>query len=80
MKSTHAKHDPFATQASVATVGGGLALCIILAGCAAKSVGELPLLQETLYQPCSGGAIKECRVWGGNKFRKRYEYCGCREL
>jgi hypothetical protein len=79
MKSTHAKHHPVATLASVAAVGGALALCLIVAGCATKSVGELPLLQETLHRQCSEGAIKECRVWGGNKFSKRYEYCGCRE-
>jgi hypothetical protein len=80
MTSTQSNHYPVASQATVAAIGGALALCFVLAGCATKSAGELPLQQETLYGQCSGRAIKECRVWGGNKFKKRYEYCGCREF
>ena len=44
------------------------------------TVVNMPGLRESLEVNCDGGAIKECRVWGGNKFRKRYEYCGCRDL
>lgn len=56
-----------------------LAAAPFQSSCASKSVGELPLLQETVAAQCPAGAIKECLVWGGNKFRKRYEYCGCWE-
>ncbi|HSD68321.1 MAG TPA: hypothetical protein VLB07_02155 [Woeseiaceae bacterium] len=42
-----------------------------------RSLGEQPHLQETLYKVCPARSIRECRVWGGNKFKKRYEYCGC---
>jgi len=42
-----------------------------------RSLGEPPHLQETLDAVCPPGSIRECLVWGGNKFKKRYEYCGC---
>lgn len=56
-----------------------LALPLVICGCAAQSAGEPPLLQETVGMHCPAGSVKECRVWGGNKFTRRYEYCGCRE-
>jgi hypothetical protein len=45
-----------------------------------RSLGEPPHLQETLEVKCPASSVRECRVWGGNKFEKRYEYCGCRQL
>lgn len=56
-----------------------LALPLVVYGCAAQSAGEPPWLQETVGMHCPAGSVKECRVWGGNKFTRRYEYCGCRE-
>lgn len=58
---------------------GVLLLISLGAGCASHSAGHLPLQQETLAARCPVHAVKECVVSGGNKFRKRYEYCGCRE-
>jgi hypothetical protein len=64
---------------SLAVPAGILALVLLQAGCASGSVGDPVLLQETINARCPATALKECVVWGGNKFRKRYEYCGCRE-
>ncbi len=67
----------------------GTVLLSLISGCAtqapdsatarapSRSLGEQPHLQETLDAVCPARSIRECRVWGGNKFRKRYEYCGC---
>ena len=63
----------------LALAAGVAFLTFLQSACASRSVGEPPLLQETLTVQCEYPFIKECRVWGGNKFRKRYEYCGCRD-
>jgi hypothetical protein len=67
----------------------GIVLLSLISGCAiqapesatartpSRSLGEQPHLQETLDAVCPPRSIRECRVWGGNKFKKRYEYCGC---
>jgi hypothetical protein len=64
---------------TLAVQAGILALVLLQAGCASGSVGDPVLLQDTINARCPANALKECVVWGGNKFRKRYEYCGCRE-
>jgi hypothetical protein len=52
-------------------------LLLVLLGCADQSLGDPPQLQETLEIVCERGALKTCRVIGGNKFKRRYEYCTC---
>ena len=52
-------------------------MLLLPGGCTTNSAGAAPL-QDTLHGHCPRGEIRQCRVWGGNKFRKRYEYCGCR--
>lgn len=58
-----------------------IAVCIVataLAGCASeRSLGDPPHFEETLEIVCGHGEMKYCRVTGGNKFKKRYEYCTC---
>jgi hypothetical protein len=61
-----------------AVPAGILALVLLQAGCASGSAGDRLLVQDTINARCPGNALKECVVSGGNKFRKRYEYCGCR--
>lgn len=63
----------------VARYAGTTAILMLFCGCATHSAGKAPLLQDTLDGRCAGSQIKQCRVWGGNKFRRRYEYCGCRQ-
>lgn len=65
---------------SLAVQVGILALVLLQTGCASRSLGDPVLLQDTVNARCPSHALKECVVWGGNKFHKRYEYCGCREM
>lgn len=70
--------DPHTIPRAVRVFFGVLALAVLQNACAPqRSVGELPQLQETLTIECPPLAIRECHVWGGNKFRKRYEFCRC---
>lgn len=64
-------------ESTVGTAAGLLFSILLLCGCASNSLGEAPQLQETLEVRCAPGAMKTCHVWGGNKFRKRYERCDC---
>jgi hypothetical protein len=64
---------------SLAVQAGILALVLLQAGCASRSVGAPVFLQDTINARCPPQEVKECVGWGGNKFRRRYEYCGCRE-
>lgn len=61
-------------------VYAGLLILLLNAGCATRSAGDPMLVKDTIHAQCPARALKECVVWGGNKFRKRYEYCGCREI
>ena len=72
-------HSLVRSGGSLAVQAGILALVLLQTGCASRSVGDPVLLQDTINARCPSNALKECVVWGGNKFRKRYEYCGCRE-
>jgi len=72
----------FLVFASARSIGLTIALFVMLSlqsGCASRSLGEQTLLQESLEGQCVTGDFKECSVWGGKKFKKRYDYCGCRE-
>lgn len=81
MESIQLKHELHRRKPArvLASASGLLLILIMQGGCETQSLREPLWLQETPEGRCLNGKIKQCRVWGGNKFKKRYEYCGCQD-
>lgn len=59
------------------SIVSGMAILVLLSGCANQSVLDGAAFSDTLAIQCPSGSVRQCEVWGGNKFKKRYHRCGC---
>lgn len=55
----------------------GVAILILLSGCANQSLSDSVAFSDTLAIQCPSGTVRQCELWGGNKFKKRYNRCNC---